>query len=388
VIFDWTYEHPILLLAAAFAIGHRPLFAATEKIWAGIKRSRFAEIAILSVLLGISILAAGRLFPMPYAGQILITMTIAAFGALCCGRRMLFTGALAATMLGMGGWKTLEQTLNAGQMTRSYFGVNSVEPIGDFAVSLVHGTTAHGVQLRDPALRLTPPTYYTPSSGIGLTMSAIPQLFGERARIGVMGLGAGALICFAKPGQSWRFYEIDPAVEAIARNPKHFTFISSCRPDVPIVIGDARLTIAAEPARGADLLIMDAFTSDAVPIHLLTEEAFETYRRHLAPNGLLAFHISNRFLDLKPVIAAAADTGWTARIRRTKTASKEEKELYFAPSDWVVMSPDPKTIQALETATGSQHWRPLPKQLGFKRWTDNYGSILPLLIGRFTDNDG
>jgi hypothetical protein len=388
LIFDWTYEHPILLIAAALAIGHRPLFRSADTFWKRYGSARTLTIVVLLALLALSSITEGHLFaPPPYSVQILIAIGIALFGAFCCGNRVLFAGALAATMLSMSGWKTLEQTMTEGQMTRSYFGINSVEPIGDFAVALVHGTTIHGVQLRNPALRYVPPTYYTHSSGIGLTMSAVPALFGEKARIGVMGLGAGALTCFAKPGQDWRFYEIDPAVEAIARNPEHFTFISHCRPDMKIVIGDARLTIAAEPANSADLLVMDAFTSDSVPIHLLTEEAFATYRRHLAPNGLLAFHISNRFLDLKPVLAAAAEAGWTARLRRTKTPDADERALYFAPSDWVVLSPDPKTIAALEQATGPQNWTTLPKADGFERWTDNYGSILPLVIARFRNND-
>ncbi len=387
LIFDWTYEHPILLIAAALAIGHRPIFRVAETFWNKHGRSRTVAAIVVFALLSLSFVVAGYLFAIPSAVQILVAMGLAAFGAFCCGHRVLFAGALAATMLSMGGWKTLELTSTEGQMTRSYFGINSVEPLGDFATALVHGTTIHGMQLRKPEFQLVPPTYYTRSSGVGLAMSAVPTLFGDKARIGVMGLGAGALTCLAKPGQDWRFYEIDPAVETIARNPRHFTFISRCRPDMEVVIGDARLTIAARPAQSADVLVIDVFTSDAVPIHLLTEEAFATYRRHLVPNGLLVFHISNRFLDLKPVIAAAADTGWTARLRRTKTPNADERELYFSPSDWVVMSPDPKTIAALEKATGPQQWTALQKTPGFERWTDNYGSILPLLISRFTNND-
>jgi hypothetical protein len=385
LMFDWTYEHPILLVAAGLAIGHRPLFRHAEAFWERFGRAHALMILALMILLVLS--STTQVIALPYAAEILIGLGIAMIGVLCVGHRVLFAGAMIATMLSMGGWKTLKLTMTEGQMTRSYFGINSVEPIEDFAVALIHGTTVHGVQLRNPAHRLTPPTYYTRSSGIGLTMSAVTTLFGEKARIGVLGLGAGALTCYGKPGQSWRFYEIDPAVVAIARDPRHFTFISECRPDMPVVVGDARLTIAEEPAGSADLLVVDVFSSDAVPIHLLTEEAFSTYRRHLAPNGLLAFHISNRFLDLKPVIAAAAADGWTARLRRTKKPEEDERALYFSPSDWVVMSPDPRTIAALEKTTGPRYWTALPTTPGFERWTDHYGSIMPLLIGRFTNND-
>jgi SAM-dependent methyltransferase len=387
LIFDWTYEHPILLIAAALAIVHRPAFRAAAAFWQRHHRSYALTALILAVLFGAASIGQIPSFTLSYSGTILIGIGIASVGALCGGHRLLFVGALIATMLSMGGWRVFKQTMTEGQMTRSYFGINSVEPVEDIAVALVHGTTIHGVQLRDPAYRLTPPTYYTRSSGIGLTMAAVPTLFGENARIGVLGLGAGALTCYAKPGQDWRFYEIDPAVVAIARDPRHFTFISSCRPDIPIIIGDARLTVAQQPAASADVLVVDVFSSDAVPIHLLTREAFAVYRRHLAPNGLLVFHISNRFLDLKPVIAAAAEEGWTARLRRSYEAESDEEALYFAPSDWVAMSPDPKTIAALERATRPEYWSLLQKTPGFRPWTDQYGSILPLLIRRFTDNE-
>lgn len=297
---------------------------------------------------------------------------------------MLFAGMLVATMLSMNGWSTLQQTWVEGRMTRSYFGIYSIKPVDENAIILFHGTTMHGAQSRKPSIHLVPQTYYTPSSGIGLTMSAVTALFGEKARIGMMGLGTGSLSCYSKPEQRWKYYEIDPVVETIARDARYFSFISRCRPDMQVVIGDGRLTIASEPPNSADLLVVDAFTSDAVPVHLLTEEAFETYRRHLAPNGLLALHISNRFLDLKPVLSAAAESGWTARLRKTKKPSKDEKEFIFSASEWVVMSPDPQTIANLEKATGRQYWTVLPKAEGFERWTDTYSSLLPLIIARYS----
>jgi spermidine synthase len=385
LIFDWTYEHPILLIAAAFAIGHRPWFPRQK---AFLERYGRAHALVAVAILALLVLSlAPRALELPHAGVVLIGLGIALVGALCFGHRLLFGSAMLAAMLSMGGWKTLDHTMTEGQMIRSYFGINAVRPLDDVAVALIHGTTFHGMQIRDPAYRTTAPTYYTRTSGVGMTFSAVPALFGENARINVLGLGAGALVCYAKPKQSWKFFEIDPAVIEIARNPKQFTFISECRPDLPIMVGDARLTVAQEPAGSADLLVIDVFSSDAVPTHLLTKEAFEVYRRHLAPNGLLVVHISNRFLDLKPVIAAAAEEGWTARLRRTKGPEPDEVPLYFAPSDWVVMSRDPNTIAALERETGAEQWEPLPKAPGFERWTDQYSSILPLVVGRLFDNE-
>ena len=156
-------------------------------------------------------------------------------------------------------------------------------------------------------------------------MTAIPAIYGPGARIDIVGLGAGTLACYAKPDQHWTFYEIDPAIVTIASDPKRFTFLSKCLPDVKVVIGDARLTLAATAPNSADVLAIDAFSSDAVPMHLLTAEAFATYRRHIAPNGLLMVHISNRFLDLEPVLAALAAQGWASAARDYDVTDEERK---------------------------------------------------------------
>jgi hypothetical protein len=384
LIFDWTYEHPILMIAAALVVGNQPMLRRAETFWTRHGRSIAIPLIMLAAGFSLSFAASGELFAVPDRARIMIGVLIALLCAFSCGHRILFAGMLLATMLSMNGWNTLQQTWVEGRMTRSYFGIYSIKPIGDKATILFHGTTMHGAQSRKASTRFVPQTYYTPSSGIGLTMSAMTALFGEQARIGVMGLGTGSLSCYSKSRQRWKYYEIDPVVETIARDQRYFTFISHCRPDIAVVIGDARLTIASEPPDSADLLIVDAFTSDAIPVHLLTEEAFETYRRHLAPNGLLAFHISNRFLDLKPVLSAAAESGWTARLRKAKAPREDEKGLVFTASDWVLMSPDPQAIANLEKATGRQYWTDLPKTAGFQRWTDTYSSLLPLIIARYS----
>ena len=196
-------------------------------------------------------------------------------------------------------------------MTRSFFGIYSIRPGPDNSRLLVHGTTVHGVQnLGSPERERMATTYYVPLSGVGLAMDGdAEQLFGPGARIGIVGLGTGTLACYARPGEQWTFYEIDPAVVRIARDPQRFTFLSSCKPGRPIKVGDARLLIEGEPPATTDLLVVDAFSSDAVPMHLLTREAFADYRRLLSPSGLLLVHISNRYLDLMPVVAAAAADG-------------------------------------------------------------------------------
>jgi hypothetical protein len=383
LVFDWTYEHPILLIAAAFALGHEVLIQRGGTFWRKYGDTSAVALGLCAALLLVSTVASSFFVEAPTAVQILVAIAIAAASMFFAGHRLLFAAAIAACMLTMGGWKILERTLTEGQMTRSYFGVYSVRSVEDTAVTLAHGTTIHGVQMRAEALQAVPPGYYTSSSGIGLAIKAIPDIFGQNARVSVVGLGTGALVCYARPNETWKFYEIDPAIETIARDRKHFSFISRCRPDLEVVIGDARLKIAAAPADSSDVLIIDAFSSDAIPMHLLTEEAFAAYQRYMAPGGLLIVHISNKFLDLSPVISSMESAGWTARIRSSLEPDGSEQDVIFYPSTWVVMSQDPKKIEAIERIAGPGKWEPVPAAPGFERWSDSHSSILPLLYSHF-----
>jgi spermidine synthase len=221
-------------------------------------------------------------------------------------------------------------------------------------------------------------TYYAPRSGVGLAMNDLPEMFGGNARIAIVGLGTGTLACYARPGQAWTFYEIDPAVVRIAEDATRFSFVSRCKPSARIRIGDARLLIEREPADAADLLVLDAFSSDSVPMHLLTREAFADYRRLLSPRGLLLVHISNRFLDLTPVVAAAATAGaWNAALRnyRPDAAALARNE---SGSKWIALSPSPETLERL-IKDSAERWDPLESRQGFAPWTDDHASVLPLI---------
>ena len=382
MVFDWTYEHPLLLIAAALAIPLASPFTWLGRLWNDPRRSRratywaIAAIGLLA-LLGQPLFGIPKSIPLSLAGA----DTILALGIAAIGNRLLFTVAVAAVMLSLGGWDKLNLSATPGKMTRSFFGIYSILPIGEDARMLAHGTTAHGIQnLGSPERERMATSYYAPLSGIGSAMRAAPRLFPAGARVGVVGLGAGTLACYALPGQSWTFYEIDPEVAAIARDPANFTFLSRCLPAVPIAIGDARLTLQNRPAGRTNLLVIDAFSSDSVPMHLLTLEAFEVYRRHLASDGLLMVHISNRYLDLRPVIAAvAAAQGWQVRIRAYGPSAVDGAN-HASASLWVALSPDPATIAALE-ADRSVAWRRLDPTPGFRPWTDDHASILPILAG-------
>ena len=192
--------------------------------------------------------------------------------------------------------------------------------------------------------------------------------------IGLAGLGTGSLACYARPGDEIRIYEIDPAVVRLART--HFAALRDCAPDAVVGIGDARLLLARESA-SFDFLTVDAFSSDAIPVHLLTLEAFRIYLNVLAPEGVLAVHISNRHIDLEPVVAAlAARTGLAARVKRYTAPPALQESQASISSHVVVLARDEETLLALGLDEG---WVPLGAPDRVRVWTDDYTSIIPLL---------
>ena len=198
---------------------------------------------------------------------------------------------------------------NAIYTDRSFFGVYRVSVIDDGrAHMLMSGTTLHGAESLLPGEETLPLTYYSHEGPFGHFFAALNPA--NVRHVAVIGLGTGALACYAQPGQDWTFYEIDPLVEHIARDPRYFQYLANCGNRPNVVLGDARLTLASAPDGTYDLLVVDAFSSDSIPMHLLTREALALYLRKLAPGGSLLFHISSRTLDLRPVIASlAADAG-------------------------------------------------------------------------------
>ena len=375
-VFDWLYEYPLLIIAAALLMPLRP------------------DAAPLSLRQCLWITATTPLLAMyarglfidepPVTLSALALIAIALVARFAVGNRLIFSVCLAWLILGLGAGANLARTIADDSRTRSYFGIYTIGENGEGASRariLIHGNTTHGIQLLDPSLADFPTSYYAPGSGIGIAMQAAPALFGPKARVGVVGLGAGTLACYARPGQDWRFYEIDPAVARIARNPKSFTFLPHCLPHVPVEIGDARLTLAAAPANAHDLLAIDAFSSDAIPMHLLTREAFATYQRALSADGLLMIHISNKWVDLEPALAALAQAdGWQVMVREYHPDATAEKRR-AATSFWVAMSRSSATIAGLRANDPPAAWRQIARRAGMNAWTDDHGSILPLLKG-------
>jgi spermidine synthase len=378
LVFDWAYEHPILVVLAGGLIPQRPLFAWTGRLWASPQAAARLTLWIVPVALILSLLADRRLWSdVGDVGAMLGSLAIVLLALIAIGRRTVYLACLAALMMSYGGWTTLELSALTGARARSYFGIYTVLDGGDTR-RLSHGTTVHGLQNLTPGHETDPTSYYAPKSGIGLAMRLATT---PGSRIGVVGLGAGTLACYARPGQDWRFYEIDPVIAAIAEDPKRFVFMSRCLPHAPIVIGDARLSLAKAPPAGLDLLAIDAFSSDSVPMHLLTREAFAVYQRALAPDGLLMVHISNRYIQLEPVLAGAARAGgWSAAVRDYH-ASPDDMAHNRATSLWVALSHDPARLERLTAASEAEGnpWRPLQARPGFSAWSDDHASILPLL---------
>lgn len=254
---------------------------------------------------------------------------------------------------------------------RNFFGVNRVvreESRG--AMTLMHGTTNHGMQSLDEEDRLQPVSYYGKLKEVFTHLS--PSL--KDKPYGVIGLGAGTLACFGKKGQEVEFYEIDPAVLRIASNPDFFTYLRDCGTRTSVQLGDGRLNIAKAHSGHYGLIIIDAFSSDAIPVHLLTREALAIYLDKLAPGGLMAFNISNRHLKLSPVMAALAEDAGLKALRQRD--EKPEGKLVMA-SEWVILARSMEDFHDMNIK--NPRWEVLVNKEGFDVWADNYSNILQTL---------
>jgi len=257
---------------------------------------------------------------------------------------------------------------------RNFYGVLNIgtaENSEGLAIrSMFHGRIMHGFQFQNDEQKDHPTSYYAPNTGVGLAMARMPQQ--QNRRIGVVGLGAGTLATYGKLGDTFRFYEINPDVIHLAN--KYFTFLKDSPATNELVLGDARLSMEQEPDQQYDVLVLDAFSGDAIPTHLLTREAFAIYRRHLKPDGVLAIHVSNKHLDLRPVVISTCGefSYETAYIRTEPNA-----ETFETGSQWILASTNRQfladdAIQSAATSLG-------PKLVFTKPWTDNYSNLLEIL---------
>jgi hypothetical protein len=364
-IFSRVLEYPLGLAAAALLRpGSRVRAAGTGP---RVLRRDFVLPAAVALLLLAGIWLAGRIEASGETARVAALIVLLSFAGVTTyafrDRPVRFGLALAAMMAA--GAAYVRGGERAIQTARSFYGVHEVRTQPPSSRVLVHGNTIHGAQDLAPQRRRAPLTYYHRQGPVAAVVAAIRP---DGARVGVAGLGVGSLAAYAEAGQRWTFFEIDPEVIRIAQDPTLFTFLADARArgaEIAVVPGDARISLASLDEGGLGLLFLDAFTSDAVPAHLLTREALVLYFRKLAPGGIAALHLSNRHLDLEPVVAAAAAELGLAALGRFDPASPEEERLGKSPSQWVVLARTPEVLAPLALRGGWQ-----PPRIGGS-WTDD-----------------
>jgi hypothetical protein len=371
-VFPWTLEFPLAIALAAWLM--------TDREGSFAKRGQLAALVAAILLVGVLLRTSPATErPLMLVIGIVTAMPVLA-GLFVIGRNRAFCAVLALCLVaGEIAPPFSGEMLYTG---RGYFGVHRVlanqDEQGVVYHHLVHGATIHGRQARTPSRQCEPLTYYHPSGPLGdvfKTLASKPP-----RRVAIVGLGTGAMACYARAGDRFTFYEIDPLVQRIAEKPEFFSFLSQCMQGTyEVVLGDGRLQLAAaEP--GHDLMVFDAFSSDAVPVHLLTREAITLYESKLAESGWLVFHASNAHLDLEGVLAALADDfGFACASRRDVHLTSEEFLAGKTPSTYVVIARQRRDLaRLLELPT----WQERLPTRGTPLWTDDYSNILGALQWR------
>ncbi len=374
-IFNAVYEYPLMIIAALLL---RP--GLKESI--GNRKEWLKQLILPALLIVVGLALFFSIDDLPQyldtigVGLILLAGLTYAFRAQPVTLALL-TGVLIFFTFGLHG--LLSHTL---YQERTFFGVLSVresmltdehgqpEKYREF----FHGTTKHGAQRLAAKDSRTPLTYFSHQGPIGQLFSEYDKVNGNW-EIGIIGLGAGTLACYTKPGQSWTFYELDPLVVDIASNPTYFTYISQCNPKIAMKVGDARLSLEKEPDHKFDLFVVDAFSSDSIPTHLLTQEAIKLYFDKIKPDGILALHITNRHLALKTVLAVHEKQLQLSGLLQ-EFKPQQEIPLVIA-TDWVVMAKKPETLELLRQSQLG-NWQKLPVSFDAKPWTDDFTNIISI----------
>lgn len=363
ILFTSILEYPVVLLMVCLLRAKPQGSDGRSRAWHVASPVMVGLSTLMLVLAGANIESVSLRFAL---------LGIPAFLCLSLSRTKLPFALAIASMLAV----TLFQPDPRGELLyaeRTFFGIYRVnqDASGEFR-TLTHGTTLHGVQSLLESRRHEPLSYYHPTGPLGdVFHRASPALAND---VAVVGLGVGSVATYRKPGQTWTFYEIDPAVEEIARNRNYFSYLADCGEACRVIIGDARQSLEAIPAQYG-VMVLDAFSSDAIPLHLVTREAIHLYVSRLAPGGLLAFHISNRHLNLEPVLARlAAESGLVPLIRRDRVADDDLSGK--TSSDWMVMARNRADLGPLGSDPG---WRD-PSATSAELWTDDFSNVLTLLL--------
>jgi len=370
LLFHSVLEYPIAIVLACLVLPpRRPLDPS--------RRARDLDL-VLPVLTGALVLLVFTIFEkhgLPFGGKavvwILAALTLPLYSFSARPRR--FGLAIAAILVVDP--SALSTHGRAIHQERTFFGVHRVEFDGSRRHhELVHGTTMHGEQRWAPKDCREALGYYHPHGPAGDVFLAFGR---DSARIGIAGLGTGGLLAYARPDQKWTFWEIDPAVRRIASDTSWFCYIAAAPAPPRIVLGDARRSIAADTSH-YDLIVLDAYTSDAIPVHLMTREALQLYLARLAPHGVITFHLSNRYFLLEPVVARLAqDARLSSRIRAlTSLTEAETKTQEVWPSTWMVVA---RSADDFGTLAKDPRWLEPAFKPGLRVWTDDYSSLWSVL---------
>ncbi len=368
-VFSSLIEYPLILLLVALI----PVWpeAGNQLDW---KQSDLIWPAVLAIVGG-GLIIGSQALQLDLGAP--LTAILIALTYTFSGRPLRFGLGLAAVLMASSFY-----TGGQGQVLyaeRNFFGVHRVLNSQDDYHVLVHSGTLHGKQSLQASRRCQPLSYYHPKGPLGQLFAAL----GERSshyQVAAVGLGAGSMAGYSRPGQQWTFYEIDPTVVKIASDPRYFTYLTECGTNLRIVLGDARISLAKEPSRGFDLLILDAYSSDSIPLHLVTREALDLYLDKITERGILIFHVSNQYLDLKPVLGnLAKDAGLTSLVQEDLSISDQQRKLGQEPSQWVVMG---HSLEDLQAVAGDRRWKRLEGTQREGVWTDTYSSILSVLRWR------
>jgi hypothetical protein len=377
VVFDHVAEYPLGLVLACLCLP-----GAGAALMRGQVGEAFVPLLIGVLIAGLVRNVGGLAESSPGAFAVMLVAGLVVLVTVRAARRPLrFALAVGAVLLGLG----LSEGVDGPVLhrERTFFGVLRVTEAFEGEARfhrLFQGTTLHGQQCLEPGRRREPLAYFARTGPIGQVFEVLharPAAEGARAplRVAVVGLGAGTLAAYARPRERWTFYEIDPAVVRIARDPRAFTYIQESRAgSIGVDVGDARLRLHRATEHGFDLLVLDAFSSDAIPTHLLTRDAFRVYRAKVAERGLIAVHLSNRMIDLDPVVGRLAeDAGLSARVRYDGTLTAAERRAGKSASIWAVLAAQPAELGSI---VDDPRWR-LPRvERGDRVWTDDWSSIV------------
>jgi hypothetical protein len=386
LVFNWIAEYPLLIVLAALC---RPglSFPLGRREWTLIACAAALAVYLAAPALGFGFNVEERTFQIVIGGLLLLALAVELFA---WQAPLAFAGLIAISFML---FRLYEPDADRRQTVRSFFGVlKMMQTVDGRYRVLLHGTTIHGAErMADIAAgpegpKPEPITYYHANSALTRALEAARARKGEPMRVAVVGLGTGTFTCWAEPGDTWHIYEIDPAVVRITAEQKRFTFLSRCAPQTPIIMGDARLKLAEAPDGAYDFIMVDAFSSDTIPVHLLTKEAMQIYAAKLAPHGMVAMHVSNRHLELSTVVAGIAQAnGLKTRTNPGAADDEHEDDAAYKFTSTIVIAARADEDFGVLGEPDDLAWPVETAPPGQRVWTDDYSNLVGAIVRHMRD---